>query len=240
GEGLMSTNQPLSYEELKRRLNTAESSLQAFRRGQIDAIVGEQDNLVVRLEGAEKREAHIKQVLLAIRNVNQLIMHESDPRNLIEGACANLTAALGYYNAWIALLDDNYTVGATASSGFNGGFDRLQAQLKMGDFPDCVKRALVSDEVVVIKDPPNECSNCPLAGEYAGRMGLIRALKFEKRSYGVLAVSVPSAFAYDTEAQTLFNELAHDLGFALQKIEDKKALQFANDIINRSPAVAFV
>lgn len=236
----MSTNQWLSYEELKRRLNMAESSLQAIRRGQIDTIVGEQENLVVRLEGAEKREAHIKQVLLAIRNVNQLIMHESDPRHLIEGACANLTATLGYSNAWIALLHDNYTVGVTASSGFNGGFDRLQAQLKMGDFPDCVKRALVSDEVVIIKDPPNECSNCPLAGEYAGRMGLIRALTFEKRSYGVLAVSVPSAFAYDTEAQTLFNELAHDLGFALQKIADKKALQFANDIINRSPAVAFV
>ncbi|MEE9308793.1 MAG: PAS domain S-box protein [Spirochaetia bacterium] len=43
---------------------------------------------------AQDREAHLKQVLLAIRNVNQLITTETDPKRLIERACENLTETL--------------------------------------------------------------------------------------------------------------------------------------------------
>jgi hypothetical protein len=44
----MSTSKPPSYEELKRRLEAAESALKAIREGRVDTILGESETLVVR------------------------------------------------------------------------------------------------------------------------------------------------------------------------------------------------
>ncbi len=186
-----------------------------------------------RLAEAEAREAHIKQVLLAVRNVNQLIVAEDDPFRLIERACENLTETLGYLNAWIALFDvgDERSGGegakrvvATASSGFDGGFEVLAEQLTRNQFPGCTRRALQSTETIVVEDPSTHCRDCPVAGEYGGRAGLCRALIQDGRTYGVLAASVPPAYAHDDEEQSLFEEVAGDLAFALHKIEMARRL----------------
>ncbi len=225
-----------SYEELKRRLNAAESALQALREGQVDTVLGDKETLVVRLAEAGARENHIKQVLLAIRNVNQLIVREHDPGRLIESACASLTETLGYYNAWIALFDDSHkTVTMTASSGFDGGFEILRDLLKRGEYPTCMKQTLEQDTLVVVKNPPAECHDCPLAKEYAGRAGLTHRLAYGDNTYGILSVSVPGNFAFDAEEQDLFNELAEDLAFALHKIEIDHQIRRLNQIVTTIP-----
>ncbi len=68
----MSTPKSPSYDELKRRLEAAESALKAIREGRVDTIPGEQETLVVRLAEAEARQAHLKQVMSAIPKVNRL------------------------------------------------------------------------------------------------------------------------------------------------------------------------
>ena len=169
---------------------------------------------------AEAREGHLKQVLLAIRNVNQLIVHEDDPRRLIERACDNLTGTLGYYNAWIALLDaGGRVVTATASSCCGDRFESLRERLMSGTFSDCMIQALERDATLIVQDPVLTCVDCPLAGGYEGRAGFTRRLAFGERIYGILAVSVPSEYALDPEEEGLFEELAGDIGFALHKIE---------------------
>ena len=174
------------------------------------------------------REAHLKQVLLAIRNVNQLIVHESDPQRLIERACANLTETLGYFNAWIALLDDEGKKAVTvAVSGFAGGFDSMRERLARGAFPACMQHALACEVAIVVDAPSVNCTDCLLSGEYGGRAGFTQRLAFEGRLYGILAVSVPASFAQDTEEQNLFSEVAGDLGFALHKIELQSRLNAA-------------
>jgi hypothetical protein len=87
--------------------------------------------LILCLTEAEKRQAHIKRVLLAIRNVNQLIVRETDPSRLIERACANLTETLGYRSAWImAFGPDGKSLAMTAHSGFADGFDGMRRKLE--------------------------------------------------------------------------------------------------------------
>jgi len=54
---------------------------------------------------AQAREAHTMQVLLGIRNVNQLIVKETHRDSLVEKACKNLTETLGYQDAWITIID---------------------------------------------------------------------------------------------------------------------------------------
>lgn len=236
------TNEPVpTYEQLKQRLDNAEGALQALRAGQVDTIASEQGNLVVRLAEAEAQSKHIKQVLLAIRNVNQLIVTEDDPLRLIEKACANLTESMGYLNAWIALLDPwAKTVNSTASSGFDGGFVWLNERLKEGDFIRCMKRSLECDEIIVVKDPRTECMDCPLSSEYGGRAGLSRSLNHGGRIYGILTVSVPADYASNEEEQVLFSELANDLAFALHRIEAEKLSRQRQLMLARTESIAHI
>jgi uncharacterized coiled-coil protein SlyX len=75
------------------------------RLAALQATIAEQEQIAADLRAAQVREDHIRQVLLAIRDVNQLIVHEDDPLRLIEGTCTTLAEARGYPAAWIALLD---------------------------------------------------------------------------------------------------------------------------------------
>jgi two-component system, cell cycle sensor histidine kinase and response regulator CckA len=209
-----------TYEELKRRLADAETALQGIRREQAEA---------------EAREAHIKQVLLAVRNVNQLIVRETDPERLIQKACANLTETLGYHNAWIALLDETGDVTMTASSGFDGGFTIMQGQLKNGDFPACMRQGLSQEHAVVVKDPVISCADCPLSPEYGGRAGMTHRLSHDGTVYGILSVSVPAAYAFDPEEQGLFDELADDMGFALSKTKAEEQIRRYTHIVRTIP-----
>ncbi|NLX12570.1 MAG: PAS domain S-box protein [Phycisphaerales bacterium] len=210
---------PPSYEELARRCRKAEALLEAIRSGRTETMEGDEGTVILRLAEVEERAAHIKQVLLAIRNVNQLIVQENDPQRLIERACTLLTETMGYFNAWIALLDESgKTVTRTAAAGFDGGFDILRGGLERGEFPPCMSRALAQDAPVVVEDPP---TGCPVAGEYGGRAGLAHRLAFDGRLFGILVVSVPGAYAHDDEEQRLFQEVACDLAFALHKIDSE-------------------
>ncbi len=187
-----------------------------------------------------ERERHIKKVLLAIRNVDQLITTETDPERLIARVCESLTATLGYYNAWVMLIDESGRAEATASAGFNGKFGIMEEQIRRGNFTACMEKALKTDELVVVENPAVQCRDCPLSIEYADRSGLSYRLCHNNSLYGIISVSVPSEFACDEESLHLFKELAGDLAFALDKIGESRALRLANDIIVRSPAVAFV
>ncbi len=185
---------------------------------------------------AQDRETHLKKVLLAIRNVNQLITAEDDPARLIERACETLTETLGYPNAWIALLDkDEANVSRIASSGFDRGFEALGDRLLQGAFPGCMERALAREGLLVVSDPPTQCTGCPLARGYAGRAGISHRLAYQGRVHGLLAVSVPAAHADDAEEQALFQELADDLGFALHKIEAEAHRRRLEHIVTTIP-----
>ncbi len=221
-----------SYAELKRRLDAAESALKAIRQGRVDTILGEHDNLVLRLAEAEAREAHLKQVLLAIRSVNQLIFAEDDPQRLIRKACESITGTLGYLNAWSALFDETGgRVCQTGAAGFGdgpltgndapAGLAVLEKRLAGGEFPDCMRKALDRGKLVVVDDPAGDCPNCPMASLYTGRAGFAHPLAYAGQIFGTLSVSVPAAFAHDPEEQTLFAEVAGDIGFALYKIAAK-------------------
>uniref|UniRef100_A0A7C4MPG1 histidine kinase n=1 Tax=Desulfatirhabdium butyrativorans TaxID=340467 RepID=A0A7C4MPG1_9BACT len=176
----------------------------------------------------QERQAHLNHVLKAIRTVNRLIVRENDPSRMIQKTCEELSGKMGYHNAWIALLGGEAArglglqterpVAAIASAGFDGGFEILRERLERGEFPDCMARALESEDALLVSNPAADCPDCPLQGEYVGCVGLTRRLNVDGVTYGILTVSVPAAYARDDEEQGLFNEVAGDLAFALHKI----------------------
>jgi len=85
---------------------------------------------------AQEREVHLKNVLKAVLDVNQLIVKENDPHRLIQKACKNLTGTMGYVNAWIALLDkDGRCVTQTGAAVSDGNFASVRDNLSRASFP---------------------------------------------------------------------------------------------------------
>ena len=183
-----------------------------------------------------ERESHLKNVLLGIRDTSRLIAKETDPEQLIREICASLVHTRGYFNAWIALMDEaNEFVKTAAASGFNGGFDIMEPALHKGDFPLCMRRSLDKDALSVTRNPSLDCPDCPLSSEYESRSGLSRRLSYGNKVFGIISVSVPKKFAYDREEQDLFSELAADLSYALSKLKTDTKVHHLNQMVRSIP-----
>jgi PAS domain S-box-containing protein len=169
---------------------------------------------------SEEQERRIRHLLSAMHKVNRLTMKETDPERLIQQGCEYLTETLGYYNAWIALTDENGNVKATAESGCEDGFENLRKQLKNRNFPRCMKEALENQDTIIVRNNHADCcTDCAVTGKNEDRVGMAVRIYYGDRVYGILVASLPGRFGNSREERNLFAELAMDLGFALYKIE---------------------
>ena len=166
---------------------------------------------------AEGYEQHLKKVLLAIRKASRSIIRASDPYILMKQVCADLTATIGYLDAWMVLADE-YDPVRVVASGNEGESKVIEEQLESGNFPFCMISALGNNGIIVIDQPDPNCGDCSLPCGHVQMSRMARRLHFEGRTYGILTVLVPTAFARRKEEQELFVGIADDLGFALHKI----------------------
>ncbi len=199
-------NKP-SYEELENRINSLE-------RVEIES------------KAIEKKLKHLNSVLYAIRNVYQLVTKEKGFDKLLKGVCNNLIETRGYYNAWIAILDNSGKLVTTAESGLGKDFLPMAKRLKHGELPVCGRKVLCEPDVVIFKNPSSTCSDCPLVKKYSGRGGMSYRLEYDGCIYGFLTVSIPICFIKNKEEQLLFKEVVEDIAFALHNIgiEDSRRL----------------
>jgi len=201
--------------------------------GEISGILLSGEDITERKK-AEERLEHLSRILRAIRNVNQLITKEKDREKLLNGACDNLVETHGYFNAWIALLDESGKLTAHAESGLGEDFLPVIERLKRGQLLTCMLRALKQVEVVATEDPVSACTDCPLSGSYAGRSAATARLEHGGKVYGLLTVSAPREVATDVEELGLFREVAADIAFALYNIEVKEKRKQAEEELRSS------
>ncbi len=186
-----------------------------------------------------RHEAHIKQVLFAVRDVNQLIARESESQSLIENACENLARENGYKTAWIALTDkEGKPTRMFAGAGFDGQSSAFEKKLQNGHKPTCMCRALQNQHVVIVDDPLTECPGCPLAQNYDGEIRMARSLTYNDETYGVLTVSVSKEFSSVPEERELFEDVANDLAFAFKNNEDRMSIRHLNQMLERTEHIA--
>ena len=168
---------------------------------------------------AEAEMQRLNLVLHAIQSVNQLIIKEKNRDRLLKGICDSLVETRGYYNAWVALLDDSQKLITAAEAGLGDTFSLLAEQLNRGDLTSCCETALKESGAFVTSDPASTCANCPLVKGYAGRGAISARLEYRGRVYGMLSASVPGRFTTSTEERSLFEELVGNIAFALHSIE---------------------
>jgi PAS domain S-box-containing protein len=185
--------------------------------------------VIVRDVTAEQRDTerirHLNAVLRALREINQLVVRETDPEIIIARACESLVRNRGYFNAWIALGNPETAWTQTAEAGLGGQFETLARDLRAGNPPRCVRLAMEKQSAAPVFDPETDCPDCPLSEHYGGGSGLVSPLSSQGQVFGVMAVSLPRELVEDPEEISLFQEMAGDLGFALRVRREAAALR---------------
>ena len=174
---------------------------------------------------AERRVYHLNQVLRAVRDINQLITHQHDRRQLLAEACQILVRARGYRLAWIGLPDGSGLIPPVAFAGKGWSFiDQI------GATPDkALLKRLPGMECLVTKQAVT-CHDMLRDERYAPWHAEAEAVQFhstvaipmlhDARVFGVLNVYADQSNLFDAEEVELLVELANDLAFSLKVMEE--------------------
>ncbi|MBW1709759.1 MAG: PAS domain S-box protein [Deltaproteobacteria bacterium] len=179
---------------------------------------------------------HLNLALRAVRNVSQLLVKERDRASLLQDICEILVENRGYYNVWIALLDESGELLEITATEIGQNFLPLVEQMQHGEFPYCVVKALSASEVVCLEDPINTCTNCPLVKDYANRAALALRLEYEGKVYGFLSASVPREFISEAE-RDLLKGMGGDVAFALHKLEYEETREKSEQVVKQLAAI---
>ncbi len=191
-------------------------------------------NQGTRRRGSEKKIAHLNSVLLAIRDVHQLIGTEKNPDKLIHKVCNLLTATRGYLHVWIGLSDETLPFVKFAESGIGTDFVHFREEIISGRYPSCMKQALKTGGLVMYDNPERTCSSCPLYAEHKSMSNMIVRIMSRGRMFGVISASLPKQFADDEDEQKLFADLADDLAFAFHAMESAAHKEQAETALQQS------
>ena len=179
--------------------------------------VGEGLGLISRnITDRVRQENHIEylyQVLLAIRNVNQLIVTEKDRHSLLQRACDMMVETKGYNHCRIMYLENKGKIDHiydTSPEVSKTGINKVEL------YP-CIDK-LTTDKVTVFSDPETACNGCPLYSGATDYSILGMKLNHENKIYGYFTAAVPEKMT-GPEELSLFKEVAGDLAYALHSLD---------------------
>lgn len=210
------------------------------RLGQAVTRALEQKRLREERKKADARVQHLNEVLRAIRDVDQVILHEQDPDRLLSETCKILIKTRGYRMVWIGTIEEGHKrVIPRACAGY--GTDYLddifvtwdETERGQGPTGTAIRTGLPSVVRSVSKDfrvmsfrkealKRGFASSAAAPIVYGGRM------------FGALTVYGTTPDAFDEEEVCLLKELACDLAFALKSIEDETKRKKAEKALQES------
>jgi PAS domain S-box-containing protein len=134
------------------------------------------------------------------------------------------------------LLDESGKVTGAAEAGLGKDFQSLVDSAKSGNWNHCSKKALSQTGACVIDDPASICGDCLLAKKCLDRKAMAARLEYGEEAFGLMVVSIDSDRDIDKEEQSLFEEVAGDISFALHSIrlEEERRLTEEALLLERS------
>jgi PAS domain S-box-containing protein len=172
-------------------------------------------------EQAVEHSEYLYSVLSATRNVNQLIVKETDPDLLLQKACELLIETRGYSHSWIVLFDTNKQLANSASAGLGIAFEHMLEMVRRGEPLECMKRAMEQSGIVVFDALSVEHEACPIKPLCREGVALVTRLEARGGVQGVFGVGAPAGMVAEEEL-SLLKEVADDIAFALysHEVED--------------------
>jgi PAS domain S-box-containing protein len=172
---------------------------------------------------SEKRITHLNRVLQATRDVNQLIVRESDEETLVDRVCRVLVDNRGYPAALVVLTESGGGVKHYAQAGMGSLFPPLARWMDSGKLPPCCEQASNYEGVYLVANAKAACAPCPIADDCKGTGVMCVRLRHGEDVYGYLAVSSDEEIKFGDEERGLFEELADDLAYALHSLATETA-----------------
>ena len=168
---------------------------------------------------AQERIAHLNSVLLAIRDVNQLIVRTDTVEDLIEGATRLLAADRDYTWVAIVLVDQDQRPTRWVQSGGQDMSAEMVALLSDGQLPPCLMRARDEPGGFLVRSGDAVCAACTLPEVGDGLARLHTPIQYEDVLFGYLSIAMEKGSELDTEERALIVEVSSDLAYAMHNIE---------------------
>ena len=172
------------------------------------------------LEKSKKLTKHLFSVLMAIRDVNRLIVRERNVNVILQETCNILVEARGYNAAWLGLLKDKKNFSMVVGSPLKEAVSRFCEQTMKEDYPPCIKKVVIQKTPFMVVDQSIECGGCPLKKEKLRcKQSVLICIKRNHKCFGLLGIMLsPNVYVNDEEKE-LLEELTGDLAFCFQNIE---------------------
>ena len=203
-----------------------------FSGGRIETYID-----ITEIINARQRMEYLTKILHSIRKINQLIVTERSISRLLKGTCRYLVESGAYHSAWMALFDDEGRMKEAVEEGIGPAFEEMKVLLKKGGPRQCHPRKIRHlSEPLIVKNPHNQCSDCPLARSCKGHSAVRAQLRYKTKAYGIVVASVKKEYASDAECLELFKEVSGDIGFALHTMELDKLRRKTEEVLRMSEA----
>lgn len=207
-------------------LETYSHNVKNIKHEYIGAVLSSRD--ITSRKAAEEKIEHLNELLIAIRDVDQLITHEKNAGKLIQGVCECLVRSRGHTDVWIGLIDGSSKIITASESGLGRSFlTYLKKQKDISSLP-CVNKILSTSEVFTMNCMEQQNCDYRLNSENNPEGRMIIRLEYNKKIYGILNVGVLKEFIGDRDEQALLEEVAGDIAFGLYNSElekERKELQ---------------
>jgi len=171
---------------------------------------------------SDNKMIHLHRALLAIRNVNQIIIKEKDIRKLLQRACDTMVETRGYSGACIILLESSSEFQASADVGLSETFRTLITQIREGRPPDWINDVIGINEIVTMDNRLLPFKSGEAYHRHNEQGVLASRLESHGKVYGIVLVSLPVIVMNDREEQSLLEEMAGDVAFALHDIANER------------------
>jgi PAS domain S-box-containing protein len=199
-----------------------EARITKFDQNSVLAISHEITN---RKEAKQKID-NLNSLLMAIRNVNQIIVQEDNLMQMMQNACQALLDTRQYLNFEIALLDESKgTISPIAAAGEHQLGDWQISEDDYNNALKCVRELVTSRESIIINNPQEYCKECPQMDEYGFHKTILIPMIKNNELVGVLIACMIPDHGISSEEIDLLQEVADDLAFAREKIKAEDALR---------------
>jgi PAS domain S-box-containing protein len=188
-------------------------------------------------EAAEERIRFLNRLLRAVTEINELMVRERDVSRMLAQACRIAVEHGRFRMAWVGIADfESGEVRPVASAGFEEGY-LDEVRIRCDDSPEgCgpTGRAIRDRRPVVVNDWDTSAAVDPWRD--AGRKRFFRSsaafpIAVEGQVRGAFSVYSEERDVFAPEIVGLLDELAQDLGFALQVEEgDQRRARVESDL----------